>query len=324
MGRWQTGAALADRRDHHVTFSAVTNAGTFVYVLGGAQDMHVAVSSIERAAIAEDGSLGAWETLPATRQTMGAGVAVAGRLALIAGGDRFGAISPKTDLATIGDDGSLSLAGGPPMLHARFHVGVVRAGNWVYAVGGAQEDATSQASVERASFDEQGIGAWVEDRAMPAPRSHHAVVAYEGALFAIAGLNRYDGDPFPYKDEPFADILRAAILDDGSLGEWKTVGSMPDVLAVHAAFVHLNQIYVVGGLEGAGIAAEFVPLVRRATVAADGTVGPFENLPSMLPLARGHCHQVPLLNGVLYSVGGAKDDGLEMMSQGEAFFARFE
>ena len=64
--------------------------------------------------------------------------------------------------------------------------------------------------------------------------------------------------------------------------------------------------------------------MQRAPIAEDGTVGAFETMPSELPIVRGHCHQVPMVGPVLYSVAGAADEGVEMKSQAEAFFARFE
>jgi hypothetical protein len=320
LGAWQAAPSIADARDHHVTFAV----GNFLYVVGGAVDMGAAVQSIERSAIAEDGSLGAWETLAPTLVSMGPSVAVADRLVLVTGGFRFAGISAETNLLTVAEDGSLTVAPGPTMLHPRFHHAMVIEDGWVYAVGGAQTDATSQTSVERIRFDAQGAGEWIEDRAMPLPRSHHGLAVHDGAVYAIAGLNRFDGDPFPYEDENFADIIRAPIQDDGSLGEWTTVGQMPAPLAVHAAFVHLDALYVVGGLEGHGHDGEFVTKVQRAAFAEDGSVGAFETLASALPRVRGHCHQIPMVGPVIYSVAGAADETGVMKSQVEAFSARFE
>ena len=64
--------------------------------------------------------------------------------------------------------------------------------------------------------------------------------------------------------------------------------------------------------------------VQRAPFQADGSIGPFESLPSELPIARGHAHQTPIFDGVVYSAGGATLSGLHMKSQAETFFGRFE
>ena len=325
LDAWQPAPSIAHARDHHVTFAVDTPAGSFLYVLGGAVDMEEAVFSIERSAIAADGALGPWEEIAGTLAAVGPSVGVAGQRVLVIGGLRStGKVSAATSLLTVGDDGAIAIAPGPEMLHPRFHHAMVREGDWLYAVGGAQLDATSQTSVERIHFDADGAGTWIEDSPLPKPRSHHALVAHDGALYAIAGLFRYDGDPFPYADKDFADILRATIADDGSLGEWTTVGQLPDVLAVHTAFVHLDQLYVVGGLEGAGAGAEFVGKVQRADIAKDGSIGAFETLSSALPIARGHCHQVPRVGAAVYSVAGAAEVGAAMKSQVEAFVAHLE
>jgi len=324
LSAWQAAPSIAEARDHHVTFVVETAAGPFMYVAGGAQDMEEAVYSIERAAIGEDGSLSEWQAETEELAAVGPSVLVAGQQVLIVGGLRAGGISAKTSLLTIGDDGAVSLAAGPAMHHERFHVAAVMHNGWGYAVGGAKEDATSQTSVERIRFDEQGAGEWIEDRELPAPRSHHGLAAYDNALYVTAGLNRFDGEPFPYEDENFKDVLRAEIGEDGALGEWMTVGQLPSELAVHASFAHAGFLYVVGGLEGPGHHGEFVGKVQRAAIAEDGTVGTFETLPSVLPIVRGHCHQVPLVGPVLYSVAGAAEEGVEMKSQADAFFARLE
>jgi hypothetical protein len=325
LGAWQTAPSIANARDHHVTFTVVTPSGTFLYVAGGAVDHMSAVQTIERSAVAQDGTLGAWETLSASLAAVGPGVAVADKLVLVNGGLRAGSsVSPKTNLLTVADDGTVTVTSGPDMLHPRFHVGTVTSNGFAYAVGGVQTDGTSQATVERIQFDAQGLGQWIEDRALPKPRSHHGVVAHDGALYVIAGLNRYDGDPFPYSDEDFADILRAPIGDDGSLGEWTKVGELPQVLAVHAAFVHLDQLYVVGGLEGSDTFGIFVGKVQRASIAEDGTVSAFETLPVELPRVRGHSHQAPMVGAAVYSVAGAHEEGTHLLSQADAFYAIFE
>jgi hypothetical protein len=323
---WQTAPAMASARDHHAAFAVETTAGTFLYAMGGIRNQSVAVSSIERALVGADGMPAAWEKLPGGLIAIGTGVAVAGRHALLTGGLRpSNTIEPATDVVTVDDSGAITVVEGPAMLHARYHHGMARHEGWVWAVGGGAEDSTSLTSVDRLQMDDSGpVGEWVEDTPLPKPRSHHAVVVHDGALYAIAGLDRYDGEPFPYQDTSYKDIVRAPILEDGALGEWVTVGELPDVLAVHTAFAHLGQLYVVGGLEGKGAGAAFVGRVQRATIAADGTVGAFEEVPSALPLARGHSHQTPRIGNVVYSVGGADEEGVEVVSQPEVFFAKLQ
>ena len=324
LGAWQAAPSLAHARDHHATFIAESEAGPHLYVLGGVVDMEAVVPEIERAPILEDGSLGNFETI-GSLVTLGPGVAQAGSRVLIAGGIRSnGGPSAKTDLGAVQADGSISFEAGPTLNAPRFHVALATANDHVYVVGGIQADGTSQASVERATFSESGVGSWELDTPLPEPRSHHALVAHDNALYVIAGLNRFDGDPFPYEDENFSDVLRSEIGADGSLGSWTVVGQVPSPLAVHAAFAHDGALYLVFGLEGTSDTGDFIGRVQRAPFQADGTIGAFESLPNELPLTRAHCHQAPLFDGVVYSAGGASISGAHMMSQPETFFARFE
>ncbi|MEJ7733023.1 MAG: kelch repeat-containing protein [Polyangiaceae bacterium] len=326
LGAWQTAPSMASARDHHASFAVDTAAGTFLYVMGGVRDQSVAVSSIERSLVGEGGVPGAWEKLPGGFVAMGPSVVVVGKHALLTGGLRpSNTIEPATDVVTVDEAGAISIADGPVMAHARFHHGMVQYQGWAWAVGGGGDDATSTTSVERIQIDESGpVGEWVEDTPLPKPRSHHAVAVHDGAIFAIAGLDRYDGEPYPYKDTSYSDIIRAPIGEDGALGEWATVGELPDVLAVHTAFVHLGQLYVLGGLEGKGAGGDFIARVQRATIAADGTVGAFEDLPSALPRPRGHTHQTPHIGNMVYSLAGADVEGVEVVSQTDVYFAPLE
>jgi hypothetical protein len=321
LGGWTAAPSIANRRDHHVTFAVEVPSGTFIYVAGGAVDMMTAVSEIERAPVLAEGGLGSWETLATTLTAVGPCVAQAGRKVVVAGGIRApGGVQPGVSLGDVADDGSITFTDAGAMLHERFHGTMVTHGGWVYALGGIQADGRSQATVERAPFDEAGLGAFQAEADLPGPRSHHAAVVHDGAIYLVAGLDRYDGEPFPYSDTDFADVIRSTIAEDGSLGAWETVGQLPAALAVHAAFVHLDQLYVVSGLEG----ETFIGRVQRATFAENGTLGAFENLPAELPIVRGHCHQIPVVDDLIFSVAGAALEGVMMKSQAEAFWARLE
>ena len=78
---------------------------------------------------------------------------------------------------------------------------------------------------------------------MPRPRSHHASLVHQGALYLVAGL---DGNPAG-ANTPLNDVLRAPIQADGSLGAWATVSALDSAYATHAALVEGGYLYVVGG-----------------------------------------------------------------------------
>jgi hypothetical protein len=187
----------------------------------------------------------------------------------------------------------------------------------VYAVGGVDADGTSSATVERVAFDDDGPhGEWQLEAEMPEQRSHHGLAVHDGALYVTGGLTRIENNF--NNDVPYDTVLRSVIAEDGSLGAWTVVGTMPVALAVHASFVHAGHLYLAHGLDMSTL--NFVNTLHRAPILEDGGLGTWQQLASTLPITRGHCHQVPLLEGLLLSIGGTNNAG----SQPNAFVARFE
>lgn len=303
-----------------MTFAARSDAGKFLWAAGGIQDNTVALSSIERATIAEDGSVGAWAGAGALPEpVIGGSVAQVGDAVILTAGIRpdtsgKAVLSDKTNIALIGADGKLGAFTEGPLLSAtRFHHGMAAHGDTLYVVGGLTGDNTDNTPiVEKATVSAGAIGNWETTTPLPEKRSHHAVVVHGDGLFVIAGLT---GNPAAV-NTPLSDVLRAPIAADGSLGEWKTVGTLPSALATHAAFVYLDSIYVVAGVEDDSSNTD---AVRRAKVAADGTLSEWESVAS-LPTAHAHAHQTPVLEGFVYSVGGA----LQHMSSTDVFVGKFQ
>jgi hypothetical protein len=318
---WSNGPAIAKKRDHHITLAAKSAAGKFLWVAGGIQDNSVALASIERAPIASDGSVGAWEAAGALPEPMiGHSVTQVGDSVILSGGIRptptgQAALSAKSESAKVGADGVLgTFQPGPELSATRFHHGMGAHGDSVYVVGGLTGDNTDNTPlVERSSVGADGsLSAWEPVTPLPEKRSHHGVVVHADGLFVVGGLT---GNPAGV-NTPLASVLRAPIASDGSLGEWSTVGALPLPLATHAAFVHVGWLYVVAGVENDSANTD---AVRRAKIAEDGSVGEFESVAS-LPVSHAHAHQTPILDGFVYSVGGA----LNHMSTTDVFVGKFE
>lgn len=316
LGAFAETSAIADARDHHVTWAASTPAGRFLYVAAGAVNMTTAVTSVERAAIAADGSLSPWEKLPSSFAAAGPMVAGTEGRVFFAGGMRAGGNSPQSESAAILDDGAIGGMEPGPALHVpRFHGAAVIHDGWLYATGGIDATGTSTAVVERVAISASGFtGDWIaEPEELPESRSHHGLAVHDGSLYLTGGLTRVDN--MFNQDVPYDTVLRATIEPDGSLSAWSVAGAMPAPIAVHASFVHAGHLYVVGGLDQNTL--QFLDTIGRAPL---DDLNAWELVPSTLPLSRGHCHQTPLVDGVLYSVAGTNDAG----SQTAAFFARFE
>jgi hypothetical protein len=288
--------------------------------MGGVRDMQTGLSSTEFAPIAADGSLGAFQMGVALPEVMiGHSIGVVDDVVVLTAGIRAGAggseLSTKTDVGRVQADGSLAAwSSGPELAVSRFHHSSAAYQRWVYVVGGLTGAGTdSTPSVERAEVAADGtLSAWTETTPLPGKRSHHAVVAHDGALWVTGGLS---GDPAGVHTS-FSDVLRAPIDASGNLGEWSVVGELPLTLATHSSFVHAGALHVAGGVEGG---ATNTAAVRRAAIGDGGTLGAFEEL-APLPKARAHAHQTPVFSGFVYSAGGA----FEHASLPDVFVGRFE
>jgi hypothetical protein len=318
---WTEAPPLAQARDHQLSFVASSGSQDMLFAAGGVEDNADLLEDIEVAAIQPDGSLAPWAAggkLPGVMA--GAGVAVVGATVVVTGGFRLtGAGSPTlssaTDVGRVMPDGTIgSWTVGPKLDATRFHHAMVANGPTLYVLGGLTGDNTDNiADIERADVLEDGtVGAWVEVPPLPGKRSHHSAAIHDDAIYVTGGL---EGDPAG-SYATLANVLRAPIQQDGTLGEWAEVGQLPMSLTTHASFVHAAALYVVGGIEDD---FENTAAVRRASLGADGTLGAWEELPS-LPTARAHAHQTPLHNGFVYAVAGAVNHA----SIANVFVGRFE
>jgi hypothetical protein len=321
LSGWSDGPALATRRDHHATAVLESSQGAFLYVMGGVQDMQTGLGSTEYSAIGSDGALGPFQSgAPLSEVMIGHSIAVVDDVVVLTAGIRAGpggtgVLTTRTDVARVQADGTLSpWSAGPELAASRFHHSSAAHGRFVYVVGGLTGAGTDNTpSVERAEVSEDGtLSAWTEVTPLPGKRSHHAVVAHDGALWVTGGLS---GDPAGAHTS-FSDVLRAAVDENGDLGAWTIAGELPQTLATHSSFVHAGALYVAGGVEGG---STNTAAVRRAAISSDGTLGTFEEL-APLPKARAHAHQTPLHAGFVYSAGGA----FEHSSLADVFVGRFE
>ena len=302
---WQTGPALHTPRDHHATFLVQARTGNFLYV-GGGTNYKEFYASMERARIKADGSLDAWEAAGSYPQPIGgSSVVVAGDHAVLVGGQIGTGEGMRTlkriadvYVARIGTDGKLgSWRTVAPLPAVRFHHPALFHNGWLYVVGG-QGEKEAEAGVFAARLTADGaITEWQTLRALPRPRSHHAAFVEGGNLYVVGGL---DGNPAG-QQALFIDVIRAPIAADGSIGEWQLVARTPHAYATHAAFAHGGYLWQLGGVEDGN---RFADNVWRAELRADGRVGQWLAVTPGLPIARGHVHNTPILNGRLYSAGG--------------------
>ncbi len=304
---WKMGAnGLTPTRDHHATFAKHTTGGDFLYVLGGTD--HYATylkSDVQRAPINPDGTVGAFVAqAPLPTALAGQGIAVVDNLVIMTGGvsgkeDLTGtALSNKTLLSTIDANGNLSdWTYGPAFPSGREHMSLLAQDHNLYLVGGLV-GTNGTTNVVRTTVGTDGtLSPWVATTPLPGPLSHQAATIANNAIYVTGGLV---GDPSS-TGYSVADVLRAPINTDGSLGAWTKLGMLPNPICVHSSNFVDGAIYVFGGIEND---SDFIANVRRATVHDDGSLGPWVDV-APLPTARGHVLETPVLNGFVYSVGGS-------------------
>jgi len=296
--RFDEGPPLNEARDHHITFVMEHDGVGFLYVLGGIQNNSRAVTEIERAQIADDGSLGPFEivaSLPVW--TAGGPVVVHGTRFYLFSGLRAVEGRPAhvaaVDIADVAADGTMAWSAGPPMAHARGHGGAVLVGERIYVVGGLDDTFVNNASVESAAVVDDGLSDFRREADLPVPLSHFSLVAEGQRLLLTGGLT---GDSRTAAAR--TEILTAAIGADGTLEAWTTDPTSLGVgRSVHASVVIDGQLHLIGGLAGVDNSLAGVDVANVV-----GSVGAFRPGPD--GFGRAHVHHAPLFGDRVYLVGG--------------------
>ncbi|MCB0105767.1 MAG: hypothetical protein KDE53_07655 [Caldilineaceae bacterium] len=140
------------------------------------------------------------------------------------------------------------------------------------------------------------LGAWQ----LGAPMLHDRF--FFDAVFASGYIYAIGGDAYEYDDGAnssyTATVERSKVATDGSLDTWEMVTPLLAPRSRHAAFVHGNYIYVLGGSQPAGLTAT----IERTTIQSDGSLGSWKvigeiNTPQERPT-------ITIEDGYLYILGG--------------------
>lgn len=267
-------------------FAAVTVNGSLYAIGGNGRDSSAILSSIERAVINPDGSLGAWHivgTLSSPRASLAA-VAV-GDAIYVLGGElaMLGPYSAGVERAAVNSDGSL----GPwqvlsPMMTLRMGHAAVVLGGYLYALGGFPGNGGPLSSVERAAINPDGtLGPWQPAASMTMPRSR--AVTMGSYIYAVGGDN---------------SVERSEVLPDGRLAPWQIVSAMIEDRAETDLVVVGGYLYVLGGSASCGYSNS----VERAALYGDGTIGSWEQTASMWASRSGFAAEA--VGQRLYGLGG--------------------
>jgi hypothetical protein len=290
--------ALVTAREH----AALAVVGGELYAIGGSDvgGRFSPLASIESAAIAGDGTLGAFHTAPAalaTPRSRHAAVVAGGTLYAIGGFGGGSGVGTTTNLvsieaAPIRSDGALgAFAAAGTLPTARTRASLAMVGDRTYLIGGySTGDGGGQlATVAVASIDASGTlaASAATSTKLTTTRVTSSAGVVGDFLYVVGG-----------GDLSHSVIERAPIAADGSLGAFVGVSSTLAPIGLAATAVIGGRFYVFGGSALAG----FTTVVQSAPINGDGTLGAFVAAPSM-GVARAQ-FAVAVIGASVYAIGG--------------------
>jgi N-acetylneuraminic acid mutarotase len=244
--------------------------GIFVYVIGGAGDSGP-ISSIERATVAPDGSLGPFTViggLALTQARRDATSVVLGNGIYVIGGTGSGVLN-TIERANVNNDGSLDafrVLSDVTLATARTGHTTIIIGEVLYVIGGSTASSVS-ASIERSAIRPDGSlseFSTLSGSALRTAREGHVSIVLGNALYVIGGLN---------SSGPLSDIERAPLVGDNSLGAFVALSLRIPVARRHHVGVRAgNFLYMVGG---EGLNGEVLSSIDRSSIDAGESLGEF-------------------------------------------------
>jgi len=196
------------------------------------------------------------------------------------------------------------------MNQARFLNGAVAYNGFLYVVGGAQTNSTTNIAGNNANMVEytsistsspSTLGTWAAGNNTNLPTaglSRFQLIGYHGFLYAIGGS---------YTDTTCgtvsSDVYYSAVQVNGVLGNWtKLTSSLATGRCSFGATAYGNKLYIAGGKTGSATGTGSTD-VSYASVNPDGTLTWTSGTTPALPAAR-YGNDLQAYNGYLYVVGG--------------------
>lgn len=293
----QTNVSLTTSRALHT----MHRVGNYIYVIGGETVYGSPLSSVERAPILLDGSIGPFSVVNGVTLTTPRGrhaSAIINGYLYVFGGGRMGT-SPVTTIerARINADGSLgtfSVVGGMSLANPRYEASAIVMGEKVYLVGGYNKDWL--ASIDEAPIYPDGsIGAFTNSSfTLPGKRAGYAWRMHQGSAFVVGGINA------GYMNS--IDILKGG--SSGGLAQVSQLGTrMQSIRNVPSCEITVDHLIVLGGVSLDGKPS---PTVEVAPINSNGTLGRFAYSKSLTTGRAGHTSMI--VNDKLYVFGGYVPD----------------
>ncbi|MFA5139711.1 MAG: hypothetical protein WC728_10805 [Elusimicrobiota bacterium] len=161
----------------------------------------------------------------------------------------------------------------------------------LYVTGGWVPGMLSNQVYSAAMQADGSLGAWTALAALPEAVYTHTTVV-DGTLYVLGGA--VNGG-----SEMSDAVFYSRIREDGTLEPWGVTTSLPAPVSNHAAAVHAERLYVLGGWGGSGP----VDAVNSAHILSDKSLGVWESEPALpVPL---YMHSTTVGGDTLYVSGGS-------------------
>lgn len=276
-----------------------------LYLVGGYDGTNY-YADVQYALIGSDSSVSAWQTGNSTTiSQMGASVATQNGMLYVIGGYN-GSYQNITNFANTNNGGrgqagtwttngtSMSGVYSSGLGYARS----VAVGGYVYVIGGT--DGSVRATVAYASLSTDGsVGSWSTTSSLQTARYQHAVLTYNGYIYALGGQTTGDTE--------IATVEYAKVNADGTLGTWASTSSLNSTwggLSGVDGAIYKGYMYITGGNNSSDVAQSET---QYAQINANGTLGAWTATTSFTT-AR-YFHSSVAANGYLYVIGGHGGSG---------------
>jgi hypothetical protein len=127
------------------------------------------------------------------------------------------------------------------------------------------------------------------------PRYLHASAAWGNYIYVLGG---------EYNGQAISSIEKATRNNDGSLGSWQEIGTLPEPRKGLKAFVNGDYFYVIGGQNKSG---QVLKEVLYAHINSDGSLGSWQ---TTSPIDGRYNHAAVAANGYVYMIGGVNGTAL--------------
>lgn len=217
--------------------------GGYAYLFGGG---YPRTSSVIRRPIDANGELsGSWSAagnLPAAVSV--AQIVITSNRIYLLGGETDTNVVATTYTAPInGSTGEIGTwTDGSALPAPRAQSQVVKSGSFVYLLGGVGLYSTPTAVIFKAAINSDGtLGTWATSGSIPLAIDFSQAVIVDGFVYLFGGH---------YSGSPTANVYRAPVATDGTIGSWTQITSLIQAKELTQAIITSSKIYLLGGFTG--------------------------------------------------------------------------